>query len=76
MVEGYLIQHYLIEFVSDLTGWWFSSGTPISSINKTDRHDITAILLIEVLNIITTNPNPFFSSISNLITFLFVIYNI
>ena len=23
------------------TTWWFSSGTPISSTNKTDRHDIT-----------------------------------
>jgi hypothetical protein len=27
------------------TGQWFSPGTPVSSINKTDRHDITAILL-------------------------------
>jgi hypothetical protein len=27
------------------TGRWFSLGTPISSINKTDRHDITEILL-------------------------------
>ena len=27
------------------TGRWFSPGTPVSSINKTDRHDITAILL-------------------------------
>ena len=24
---------------------WFSPGTPVSSINKTDRHDITEILL-------------------------------
>jgi hypothetical protein len=22
------------------TVWWFSSGTPVSSTNKTDRHDI------------------------------------
>jgi hypothetical protein len=21
------------------TGWWFSPGTPVSSTNKTDRHD-------------------------------------
>ena len=27
------------------TGLWFSPGTPISSTNKTDRHDITKILL-------------------------------
>ena len=29
---------------------WFSPGTPIPSINKTDRHDITEILLKVVLN--------------------------
>jgi hypothetical protein len=27
------------------TGWWFSPDTVISSTNKTDRHDITEILL-------------------------------
>ena len=27
------------------TGRWFSPGTPIASTNKTDRHDITEILL-------------------------------
>jgi hypothetical protein len=34
------------------TGWWFSPGTPVSSTNKTDRHDITEILLKVALNII------------------------
>ena len=29
------------------------SGTPVSSTNKTDRHDITEILLKVTLNIIT-----------------------
>ena len=33
-----------------LTGWWFS---PVSSLNKTDRHDITVILLKVVLNTIS-----------------------
>jgi hypothetical protein len=33
-------------------GRWFSLGTPVSSTNKTDRHDITAILLKVVLNTI------------------------
>jgi hypothetical protein len=28
-----------------MTGRWFSLGTPVSSTNKTDRHDITEILL-------------------------------
>jgi hypothetical protein len=27
------------------TGWWFSLGPPVSSTNKTDHHEITAILL-------------------------------
>jgi hypothetical protein len=34
------------------TGWWFSPGTPVSSTNKTDRHDITEILLEVELNTI------------------------
>jgi hypothetical protein len=25
-------------------GWWFSLGTPVSSTNKTNCHDITEIL--------------------------------
>ena len=39
----------MIKFVSDLrqTGRWFSG---VSSTNKTDRHDITEILLKVVLN--------------------------
>ena len=32
------------------TGRWFSPGTPVSSTNKTDRHDITEILLKLALN--------------------------
>jgi hypothetical protein len=27
------------------TGRWFSTGAPVSSTNKTDRHDITEIKL-------------------------------
>jgi hypothetical protein len=34
------------------TGRWFSPGTLVSSINKTDRHDITEILLKLALNTI------------------------
>ena len=40
------MQHYVIKFVSDL--WHvngFFPGTPVSSTDKTDRHDITEILL-------------------------------
>ena len=32
---------------------WFSTGTPFSSTNKTDRHNITEILLKVALNTIT-----------------------
>jgi hypothetical protein len=34
-------------------GRWFSPRTPVSSTNKTDRHDITEILLKVALNILT-----------------------
>jgi hypothetical protein len=34
------------------TGRWFSPGPPVSSINKTDHHDITEILLKVALNTI------------------------
>ena len=44
--SGWSVQHYVIKFVSDLlTGRWFSPGSPVSSTNITDRHDITEILL-------------------------------
>ena len=35
-----------------VAGRWFSPGTPVSSTNKTDRHDITEILLKVALNTI------------------------
>jgi hypothetical protein len=34
------------------TGLWFSPGSQVSSTNKTDRHDITDILLKVALNTI------------------------
>ena len=52
--EVYLIQHYVKKFVSDL--WQFTPGTPVSSINKTDRQDITEILFKVALNTITLTP--------------------
>ena len=45
-VEVYSIQHYVIKFVSDLRQiGGFLQVPPVSSTNKTDRHDITEILL-------------------------------
>ena len=41
-----------------MTDWWFSPGTPVSSTNKTDCHDLAEIVLKVVLNTIT--PNPFY----------------
>jgi hypothetical protein len=35
-----------------VTGRWFSPGTPVSSTNKTDRHDLTEIVLKVTLNTI------------------------
>jgi len=40
-----------------VTGLWFSPGTLVSFTNKTDRHDITEILLKVALNTIKLNPN-------------------
>ena len=55
--EVYSILDYVIKFVSGLRGgWWFSPGPPVYSTNKTDRHDITAILLKVALNTITSYP--------------------
>ena len=42
----------------DRHGLWFSPCTPVSSTNKTDRHDITGIWLKVALNTITLAPNP------------------
>ena len=39
-----------------VAGRWFSPGTPVSSINKTDRHDITEILLKGSLSTINYLP--------------------
>ena len=39
------------------TDRWFSSGTSVSSTNKTDRQDIFEILLKVALNIINLKPN-------------------
>ena len=38
------------------TGRWFSPCTPVSSTNRTDRHDITDILLKVALNTIRLRP--------------------
>ena len=48
--EVYSIQHYVINLSA--TGRWFSQGTPVFSTNKTDRYDITEILLKVALNTI------------------------
>ena len=51
ILEVYSTQYYVIMFINDLrsrlTGLWFFLGLPVSSTNKTDRHDIlvTEILL-------------------------------
>jgi hypothetical protein len=55
--QGVLIQHYVINLSVTCDRSVVFSGTPVSSINKTDRHDITEILLKVALNTITLTPN-------------------
>jgi hypothetical protein len=43
-----------------VTGLWFSPGTPVSSTNRTDSHDITEILLKVALNTIKQTNKYFF----------------
>ena len=54
-----LIQQYVIKFVSDLRHiCGFSPGPPVSSTNKTNRLNMTEILLRVALNTINqTKPN-------------------
>ena len=52
--EVYSVKHYVIKFVSELRHKLVVfSGTPVSSTNKADCHDIAEILLKVALNIIT-----------------------
>ena len=71
--EVYSIQHYVINFSQWLvTGRWIPQGTPLSSTNKTDSHDITEILLKVALNTIN---QPFCLWIRNLyFKFVLVVY--
>jgi len=47
------------------TGRWFSPGPPVYSTNKTDRHDITEILLKVALNTIKQTSNQYKSKVQN-----------
>ena len=42
-----------ITLCDSLSGWWFSLSTLVYSTNKTDRHDLTEILLKVALITIT-----------------------
>ena len=56
--SGRSVQHYVIKFCQWLAkGRWFSPGPPVSSTNKTDRHDITEILLKVTLKTIKQRNN-------------------
>jgi len=50
--SGRDVQHYVIRFQWLATGRWYSPGPPVSSTNKTNRHDITEIMLKVALNTI------------------------
>ena len=57
-----LTSHLVMQIINQLifdqfaAGQWFSPRTPVSSTNKTDRNDITEILLKVVLNTTTLIP--------------------
>ena len=55
--EGYSNQHYVIKFskTCEYVGVFFPD-TSVSSINKTDHHDRTEILLKVTLNTINNHP--------------------
>ena len=53
--EMYSIQHYVIKFVNDVRQ--VGDFLPVLCNIKTDRHDITIILLKVTLNIITHSPS-------------------
>jgi hypothetical protein len=54
--EVYSIQHNVIKVYQWLAiGQWFSPCSPVSSTNKTNRHDISEILLKVALNTININ---------------------
>ena len=55
-MRGVLICDKVFQWLA--TGRWFSPGTPVSSINKTDRIDIPEILLKVALNVITLTLSP------------------
>ena len=64
------IQHYMWYKVCQwhVTVRWFSPGTPVSSTNKTDCHDITELLLKVVLNTITLTQMFFFYYFSTFVS--------
>ena len=55
-------------------GRWFSPGTPVSSTNKTDSHDIAEILLKVVLNTINQTSNHLIRMESSLLKSVSVIW--
>ena len=57
------------------SGRWFSPNTPVSSTNKTDRHNITEILLKVALNTITlTSILSLLSSVMQIVVCPFVLF--
>ena len=91
--EVYSIQHYVrkvcqwivtIRWFSPSSQWlvtirWFSLSSPVYSINKTDCHDVTEILLKVALNTINQPNQPIFSKndfdVDLLVPFRYLISN-
>ena len=58
MCSGISREKARLKFMCIMTGRRFSPGTPVSSTNKTNRHDIIEILLKVTLNTITLTLTP------------------
>jgi hypothetical protein len=53
-LDLYTLYKYISQWLA--ASLWFSLDTPVSFINKTDCHDITAIVLKVALNTINIDP--------------------
>ena len=70
LLDLYSIQHYVIKFVCDLRHLCCSPGTLVSSTNKTDRHDITEILLKVALNSTNQTTRKHYTTTFHLVNYL------
>ena len=72
--EVYSIQYYVINFVCDLRQVGSFPGTPVSSTNKTDRHDITTKILLKVALNIISQTKPLYTKYNVILSLLISVF--